>query len=102
MKHLMVLNQEYILETQFRVTHVKDEKGNNYPDWVDDKKQKANGIQLVEHVTLLVMIPDREGYNSSTFQKVWINKEDILKLSEKIKELDGVKLVGYPGDDLPF
>lgn len=101
MKQILELSQEYILEGKFRSNQVKKENGYE-TDWVDDKKNKANGKNIIENVTVLVPVYDREGYGSSTFQKVWISKDDILKLSKRIEEIESVNLIGHPSDDLPF
>ena len=101
MKQLLELCQEYILEGKFISDQVKTEKGYE-PDWVDEKKQKTNGKNIIVNVTVLVPVYDREGYGSSTFQKVYIPKDDILKLAKRIEEVESVKLIGTIGDDLPF
>ena len=102
MKQLLALQQEYILETKFSANQVKDETGYYRNDWIDETKKQANGKQIVDNIILLVQVYDREGYNNSTYQKVWLDKNDIVKLAEKIKELESVSLIAAPGDDLPF
>lgn len=104
MKQLLTLKQDFIIETKFQAIEVKDEAkpGWNRPDWVDDKKEKANGKQHVSDICMLVQVPDRDGYFTTSYQKVWVDKGDILQLAEKIKELEAVKMVGVPGDYLPF
>ena len=103
MKHLLPLKMDYILETRFLADQVKDEKTGYFKnDWVDEKKERCNGRQNVEQIVILVEIFDREGYRNSQFQKLWIDKSDVIYLAEKIKELDAVKLIGVPNEDLPF
>lgn len=103
MKQLLGLQEDYILETKFAPNQVKDEVSGYYKnDWIDDTKKKANGKQVVDNIVLLVRIHDREGYDNSMYQKVWLDKEDIVKLAEKIKELESVSLIGEPGSELPF
>lgn len=103
MKQLLALQQEYILETKFAANQVKDEVSGYYRnDWIDEKKKQANGKQVVDNIILLVQVHDREGYSNSTYQKVWLAKDDIVKLAEKIKEIEAVSLIAVPGDDLPF
>lgn len=102
MKQLLAFQQEYILETKFAANQVKDEIGYYRNDWIDETKKQANGKQIVDNIILLVQVYDREGYNNSTYQKVWLDKNDIIKLAEKIKELESVSLIAVPGDDLPF
>lgn len=103
MKQLLALQQEYILETKFAANQVKDETTGYYRnDWIDETKKQANGKQVVDNIILLVQVYDREGYSNSTYQKVWLAKDDIVKLAEKIKELEAVSLTAVPGDDWPF
>ena len=101
MKQLLELSQEYILEAKFRSNQVKTENGYK-SDWIDDKKEKANGRNVIESISVLIPVYDREGYGTSTFQKVFIPKEDIIKLSKRIEEIELVQLVGTVGEDLPF
>jgi hypothetical protein len=103
MKHLLSLTQDYLFETKFSANQVKNEAtGQYHSDWVDDTKTKANGKQVIDNITALVETYDREGYKTSQYQKLWLPKEDILKMAEKIKELEAVSLVAHPCDDLPF
>jgi hypothetical protein len=103
MKQLLELKQDYLLESRFLAKQIKDEKSGYYVnDYVDDTKTKANGRQNVESVILMVEVSDRDGYHSNNYQKVWLNKDDIIALAEKIKEIDSITGVGVPGDDLPF
>jgi hypothetical protein len=102
MKHLVELNNEFILETTMSAKQIRKE-GEQYftNDWVDEKKDKANCKQTVQNVVMHVNF-NEDGYRVSTFQKIYIDVQDILKLAEKIKELQDVEAVAVPGDDLPF
>lgn len=103
MRQLLTLHQDYILETKFTPNQVKDETTGYYRnDWINEMKNQANGKQVVDNITILVQRYDREGYTDFTYQKVWINKDDILHLAEKIKELELVSLIDVPKDDFPF
>lgn len=105
MKQLLSLKQDYFLEMGFRADQIKDEATGQYRnDWVDDTKTMVNGKQFIDQVILLSPQFTNDGYNSPLVQKIWIDKDDILRLAEKIKELDQMKIVSNPGADidLPF
>ena len=101
MKELLDLSQEYILDGRFEADEIKTDKGYE-PDWIDDEKKKAHGKNVINNVTALIPVYDREGYGSSGFQKVWIPKDDIIKLAKRIEEIESAKLIGGIEDDLPF
>lgn len=103
MKQILTLQNEYIIETKFIADTVKNEKtGYHDPAYTDETKKKATGRQNVEHVILMVEILNNDGYYTQVFQKVWLSKDDILKIAEKVKEIDAIRCEGTPNDDLPF
>ena len=103
MKKLLALEQDFIIETRFVATQIKDENTGQYnPDWLDDKKEKANGKLVVDNIIMLVPQYDREGYMVGSYQKVGIAKSDILKIAEDVLKTESEKLTGHPKEDLPF
>ena len=102
MKQLLSLSKDFILEAKFRCDQVKGENNMMKPDFVDDKKDKAHGKNIVESITILVPDYDKDGYPRSKYIVVGITKSDILALVEKIKEIESVRLTGHPGEDMPF
>lgn len=104
MKELLELRQDYIIESKFKANTKKEKDNNGHPltDWVDEKKEKAHGKVIVEQVCLFVPQPDNNGYETSINQKVYLGKDDILKLAKKIEEMESGQITGVPGDDLPF
>ena len=60
MKQLLELGKDYILEGRFVVNTIKTEKGFEY-DWTNDKREKANGKNVIERVVLFVPQVDNNG-----------------------------------------
>jgi hypothetical protein len=103
MKQLLDLSTEYIIDTRFLANQVKDENTGYYRnDWVDDKKDKARGRQNVDSIVMLVQILTPDGYSSLGYNKVYISKDDILKLADRIKEIEAITGIATPYEDLPF
>lgn len=103
MRKLIPLRQDYILDVKFKSIEVKDPvTGYHRPDWTDETKTACNGRKNVERIEIHVPIYDREGFDVNVFQKVFLDKEDLLELAKLIKEIDEIKMTGQPGDDLPF
>lgn len=103
MRQLLALTNDFIIETKFIADTVVNEKSGYYdPKWIDESKTKASGKMNTDRIEMLVQIYDREGYNTNSYQKVWLDKNDIIKLADKIKEIDAIVCDGVPGDDLPF
>ena len=102
MKQLLSLSNDYILETKFVHDEKRDETGSSKPDWVDEHKRNANGKNVIQNVTILSNDYDNNGYQTGKCSKIWIDKKDILELAKKIQEIEGQKVIGVPGDDLPF
>ena len=102
-KKFIDLSNEFILDVRFNANQVKDDNsGYMVPVFTDETKTKAHGKQIVDQVICSIPMYDREGYNTNLFQKVYLQKSDILLLAEKIKEIEAVEIIGIPGDDLPF
>lgn len=101
MKLLLELRQDYILEGNFKAREKKTEKGFDY-DWIDEKKDKAHGKNVIDNVCMYVPIFDREGYSTQSFQRVLISKDDLIKLAKRIEEIESIELIGAPESDLPF
>lgn len=107
MKQILSFSNEYVIETRFEATMVEnpdkaDTRLSKIPDWINDKKEKANGFDKVKDVCFFSPEYDNNGYATGKYQKIQIPVFDIIKLSEKINEIEGIKKVGVPGDDLPF
>lgn len=97
MKQFVELSNDCIIKYKF-VENRKD----NVPDWVDDKKQKANGKNVTDGVTVLVKNYNESGYTGK-LDELWIPKQDILNLAARIMQIDSEQnVVGIPNDDLPF
>ena len=106
MKKLLTLNSDFILELNFHANQIKDEETGKYrTDWVDKEGCTSNGKYSVNNVIMYVPIRDEYGNNTDDIKRIWINKEDIKNLAEKIKEIEATELVSTVGnnnDDLPF
>jgi len=97
MKAFLELSSDCIIDYKFYANYVD---GNN-PDWVDDKKKFANGKNKVNTVRVLVSEYNSDGYHTGKLIQCSLTKDDILKLAEKIKEIE-VPTAGIPENDLPF
>ena len=101
MKQLISLNHDYILEAKFHSDSIRTANGSE-TDWIDDKKNQANGKNLIENISVLVQKYDANGYPNGDYTKVWIDKRDIIELAKRIQEIESIAVIGEPGDDLPF
>lgn len=102
MKTLLQLQQEYIIETR----HISDfavnkETGKKEPVWTDEEKTTTIGKKDISRIEMIVSVYEK-GYETDKFQKVYIDKRDILDLAEKIKEIESEVCQGVYTDSYPF
>jgi len=97
MKQVIDLSTEFIIDAKFKPNKVEGKI-----DWIDDKKKEANGKIRVDSVSFLVSSYSADGYSNGLFNKVFLNRDDILKLADKINEIETDECIGIPHDYLPF
>lgn len=98
MKQLLQLNNDFIIQTEFNAELNKDKK----PIWTDVSKTTAMGRNEVTQIEMLVPIYDSNGYQTDQFRKIEVPKNDVLKLAEKIKEIEREKVQGVYSKEFPF
>lgn len=99
MKFLVQGSCEFLIQARFEPN--RNEKGDI--DYSDIETKKATGVRKVEHAEFFAQIDEGHGYGSNKFLKVYLSKDDILRLAEEIKKVESELVVSVPGyDDLPF
>ena len=94
MKHFLELNQDYIIKTGFKPNYVLGENNRSVVDWVDKESSLANGTEYVDMIYLIKEELDIDGNLNELYRKISFKKDDILKLADKIKEIEYTALVG--------
>lgn len=98
MKHFVELSSDCIVDCKFSSNRVPN---SNEIEWSDKEKNLANGKYIVNGVKILTIERDSQGYATGKLTEAWLSRDDIVKLSDKIKEIE-VSAVAHPDDDLPF
>lgn len=99
MKHIIELSQDFIIKSSF----LPARKDKDVIDWVDKPGGKAHGKYRVDSVIALVKECDEYGNSTNKLQQVWLNKDDLKKILEKVEAIDNLTgVTDYPNDDLPF
>jgi len=99
MKFFVQGSCEFLMQARFEPN--RNEKGDI--DYFDAETKKANGRRKVEHAEFFVQIDEGHGYGSNKFIKVYLSKDDILRLAEQVNKVESESVVSVPGyDDLPF
>ena len=99
MKHIVELSQDFIIQSRF----IANRKEKDVIDWVDKPGGKAHGKYRVESIIALVKECDEYGNSTGKLQQVWLDKDDLKKVLEKVDAIDTLNSVtDYTPDDLPF
>lgn len=98
MKQLLQLNNDFIIQTEFNAELNKDKE----PIWTDVSKTTAIGRNEVTQIEMFVPVYDSDGYHYDQYRKVELSKNDILKLAEKIKQIESETVKDTYSERIPF
>jgi len=98
MKQLVQLSNDFIIKTRFDADLDNDKK----PVWADKEKIVAIGKNEVINIEMFVPVYDSDGYHYDQYRKVELSKNDILKLAEKIKQIESETVKDTYSERMPF
>lgn len=89
-------NVDIILEYKFNPLYEAPGK----PVYIDVEKKIVKGVNKVNNAVVYAPVYGEQGITS--YQQIWINRDDLLRIADTIKAIEAKEAEGIEPDDLPF